>query len=43
MDEKPLGEISPISAITSFVTPLMQNPMVIPQLIFNLCMVSIAT
>jgi len=38
-DEKPPGEISPISALTYFVTPLMQNPMMIPQLIFNHCVV----
>jgi len=36
-------EISPISALNGLVTLLMQNPSVIPQLIFNLCVVSLAT
>ncbi len=44
MSNKPQQrEISPISALTGFVEPLMQSPLVIPQLIVNLCVVSLAT
>jgi len=42
-EEARQGEVSPILALSGFVEPLMQNPMVIPQLLLSLCMVSLTT
>jgi hypothetical protein len=35
--------ISPISALTNYVTPLMGNRSVLTQLILNLCLASLMT
>ncbi len=42
-EETQQREISPISALAGFVAPLMQSPIVIPQMLLNLCVVSLAT
>jgi hypothetical protein len=42
-DETTQGMTSPISALTSYVTPLRGSRAVLPQLILNLCLASLTT
>jgi hypothetical protein len=42
-EEKTQEMTSPISALTSYVTPLKGSRAVLPQLILNLCLASLMT
>jgi hypothetical protein len=42
-EETAQGPISPISALTNYVTPLMGSRLVVTQIILNLCLASLTT